>query len=70
MRLLQGTEMTECPGYLVSVSFHISVARRVGAQYVGDVAGNGGFFGNANYHINFFFSFEGAKVRKKTENER
>ena len=50
MRFLQGTQMTECPGYLVSVSFNVSFFSVFGSQHIGDIACHAGFFGYAHYH--------------------
>ena len=50
MRFFQGTQMTECPGYLVSVSFNVSFFSVFGSQHISDVACHAGFFGYANYH--------------------
>ena len=45
--------MTESPRNLITVSFHITIVRLVGAQNFGDVACNAGLFGYANYHRDF-----------------
>ena len=68
MRLLQSTEVSECPGNLISVSFYISVFFGFCSQYIRYVTGYGRFFGNTNYHIFFrFCSNRIAKVIKTSE---
>ena len=51
MRFLQGTEVSECPGHLVSVSFEVSFLPYFRTEHFGDVMGHTGLFGNADYHI-------------------
>ena len=43
MRLFQGTKMTECPGYLVSVSFYIPFFSCMSAEYFGISRATDGF---------------------------
>src|SRR5690606_22807114 len=50
MRFLQRTEMPEGPGYLVAVSFVVTVAALSGAQHMRYIPGHTWFFSNTNLH--------------------
>ena len=63
MRFFQLAEMTECPRYLIAVSFKIAIALRRCSKHIGYVLGNTRFLGNTYNHICLFFFWK-CKINK------
>jgi len=58
MGFLQRAEVTEGPGYLIAIAFHIALMRGVSTQHFGDVAGDTRLFGNADNHEEMRFEVQ------------
>ena len=51
VRFLEGAQVSECPGYLITVALHVAVMAAVGSKDFGYLACYARLFGYADYHL-------------------